>query len=81
MPLPCPTRSVRRKQRLQVCVFTNAGSEGVAIGLAKRIDAGVASFITNLPVAITFGIVEAGAFIPSSVTLSGSFLWHGQLSL
>src|SRR6266566_9703466 len=62
-----------------MCVPTNAGSEGVAIGLPKCIDAGVASFVTDLPAAFTFAIIEAGSSILSSSALSDSFLWHVTL--
>src|ERR1035437_5614887 len=62
-----------------MCVATNAGGEVVAIGLPKRIDTGVASPLTDLPAALTFAIIEAGAFILSTLALSGSFLWHGTL--
>src|ERR1035437_931663 len=62
-----------------MCVATNAGGEAVAIGLPKCIDTGVASLLTFLPAAITFAIIEAGAFILSTLALSGSFLWHGTL--
>jgi thiosulfate dehydrogenase len=37
-----------------MCVATNAGSEAVAIGLAKYIDASVASFLTNRPIACKY---------------------------
>src|ERR1035437_1295020 len=60
-------------------VATNAGGEAVAISLTKCIDAGVASLLTDLRAAITFAIIEAGAFILSTLALSGSFLWHGTL--
>ena len=64
------------KQRFQMCVPTNSGSEAVAIGLPNRIDACVTAFLTNLPVAITVEFIEAGPFIFSPLALSGSFLWH-----
>jgi hypothetical protein len=67
------------EQRPQMCVATNAGGEAVAIGLPKCIDAGVASLLTDLPAAIAFAIIGAGAFILSTLALSGSFLWHGTL--
>src|ERR1035437_7633874 len=63
-----------------MCVATNAGGEAVAIGLPKCIDAGVASLLTDLPAVITFAIIEAGAFILSTLALSGSFLWHATLT-
>src|ERR1035437_3302421 len=62
-----------------MCVATNAGGEAVAIGLPKCIDTGVDSSLTDLPAAITCAIIEAGAFILSTLALSGSFLWHGTL--
>src|SRR5450759_74509 len=62
-----------------MCVATNAGGEAVAIGLPKCIDTGVASLLTDLPAAITFASIEAGAFILSTLALSGSFLRHGTL--
>jgi len=62
-----------------MCVATNAGSEAVAIGLPKCIDAGVASYVTDLPAGFTFAIIEAGSSILSSSALSGSFLWYVTL--
>jgi hypothetical protein len=48
-----------------VCVSSNAGSEAVAIGLAKLIDTGVATLLTDLRAVITLAIVEAEASAPS----------------
>src|SRR5947209_17790088 len=71
------------EQRLQMCVATNTGCKAVAIGLPKRIDAGVASLLTHLPAAITFAIVQVGSFTLSSSAFRigrfGSFLWHAHL--
>jgi hypothetical protein len=71
------------EQCLQMRVATNAGSEAVAIGLSKGVDAGIASFLTNLPIAIAFAIVEAGprifSFLAFFAGKSGSFLWHATL--
>jgi len=68
-----------------MCVATNAGSEVVAIGLPQCIDAGVASLLTDLPIGITWAIVEAGSFTLSFpdffVRRFGSFLWHSTLLL
>jgi len=67
-----------------MCVASNARSETVALDLPQRIDASVASFLTDLPVAVTVAIVEAGPSVPSPlaifVAFSGSFLWHGALT-
>jgi hypothetical protein len=72
------------EQRLQVRVAPDAGCEAVAIGLPQRIDARVASFLTDLPVTVTMAIVEASLFMLSSlaclVGLSGSFFGHGALT-
>src|ERR1019366_2922156 len=51
------------EQRPQMRVAANAGGETVAIGLPKCIDAGVASLLTDLPAALAFAIIEAGAFV------------------
>src|SRR5208283_5287107 len=37
------------------------------------------SFLTNLPAAIAFAIIETGPIILWSWALSGSFLWHATL--
>jgi hypothetical protein len=67
-----------------MCVTPNAASETVAIDLSQRIDAGVASFLADLPIAVTVAIVRAGPSVLSplaiSVAFSGSFLWHGRLT-
>jgi len=67
-----------------MCVAPNAASETVAIDLSQRIDARVASFLADLPVAVKVAIVEAGPSVFSplavSVAFSGSFLWHGRLT-
>ena len=66
------------EQRLQMCVATNAGSEAVAIGLPKCVDASVASFLTDLPVAFT-SVIAAEALFLSPLALSNSFFWHATL--
>jgi hypothetical protein len=67
-----------------MCIAPNAASETVPIDLPQRIDAGVASFLANLPVAITMAIVEAALAVLSPPAISaaffGSFLWHGRLT-
>ncbi len=68
-----------------MCVASNAPSETVPIDLPQRIDAGVTSFLADLPVTITVAIVEAGLAVLSPPTISaafsGSFVWHGELTL
>ena len=71
------------EQRLQVCVSSNAGSEAVAIGLAKPIDASVATLLTDLRAVIALAIVEAEASAASLQAFfagpSCSLIRHGTL--
>ena len=71
------------EQCLQMRVAPNARSEAVTINLPQGIDAGVASFLTDLSITIPMAIVEAGPLIVSCllfVALSCSFLWHSGLT-
>src|ERR1039457_1122504 len=66
------------EQRLQTCVATNPGSEAVAIGLPKCVDAGIASFLSDLPAAFP-SINAAGSLFVSPAAPAGSFFWHATL--
>lgn len=72
------------EQRAEMRIAANTAGKTVAIYLPQRIDAGVASFLANLPIDITVPVVDVGSAVLSSANISAalsrSFLWHGGLT-